>query len=345
MGLPCNRTIPAVAAARLRLAKQTGMQILHLVREGIRPRDIMTQTAFENAIAVDMAIGGATDTVLHLPAIAHEAGVPLPWERFDMMSNRIPYLVKLSPSDPHRMQEFDEAGGVPAVMAELLNHGLLHCEARTVTGKRVTKNLHGACRFSEVIRPVDDPYCSDGGISILWGNLAPDGAVVKTGGVLPEMRHHQGPARVFEDEDSARTAILGGRIQAGDVVVIRYEGPRGGPGMPEILMPTSILAEMGLDDRVVLLTDSCFSGATRGAAVGYICPEAADGGPIALINEGDEIELDISNKQLAVRIDAEEMIRRREGRKPSPLRVPEGFSARYRALVAPANRGAVLRSR
>lgn len=343
MGLPGNGTIPAVTAARLRLAKQAGMQVLHLLREGILPRDIMTQAAFENAIAVDMAIGGSTNTVLHLPAIAHEAGVPLPLERFDAASSRTPYLVKLSPSGPHHMQDLDEAGGMPAVMTELVRHNLLQGEARTVTGKTVAENLNGARRLSEVIRPADDPYRPDGGISILWGNLAPDGAVVKAGAVSPEMMHHRGPARVFENEEAALAAILGGHIQAGDVIVIRYEGPRGGPGMPEMLMATSALAGMGLDDTVALLTDGRFSGATRGAAIGHVSPEAAAGGPIALVQEGDEIEIDIANKRLTLHVCEEEMARRREGRTPPSPRVTEGYLARYAVMVTSASEGAVLR--
>jgi len=343
MGLPGNGTIPAVTAARLRLAKHAGMQIMHLVREDILPRDIMTEAAFENSIAVDMAIGGSTNTVLHLPAIAHDAGVALPLDKFDAVSSRTPYLVKLSPSGPHHMQDLNEAGGVPAVMAELLRYNLLHSEERTVTGKTVAENLNGVRRLAGIIRPADDPYRPDGGIAILWGNLAPDGAVVKVGAVRPEIMQHRGPARVFEDEESALDAILGGQIKAGDVVVIRCEGPRGGPGMREMLMPTSALAGMGLDDKVALLTDGRFSGATRGAAVCHVSPEAAAGGPIGLIQEGDEIELDIPNKRLALHVSEEEMARRREGWKPPAPRVSEGYLARYAAMVASASEGAVLR--
>ncbi len=343
MGLPGNGTIPAVTAARLRLAKQAGMQIMYLVREGILPRGIMTEAAFENGIAVDMAIGGSTNTVLHLPAIAHDAGVALPLDKFDAVSSRTPYLVKLSPSGPHHMQDLNEAGGVPAVMAELLRHNLLHSEERTVTGKTVAENLNGVRRLSDIIRPADDPYRPDGGIAILWGNLAPDGAVVKAGAVRPEMMQHRGPARVFGDEESAMDAILGRQIQAGNVVVIRHEGPRGGPGMREMLMPTSALAGMGLDDKVALLTDGRFSGATRGAAVCHVSPEAAVGGPIALVQEGDEIELDIPNKRLELHVSEEEMARRRESWKPPAPGVTEGYLARYAAMVASASEGAVLR--
>ena len=343
MGLPGNGTIPAVAGARRRLAKQAGMQILRLVRDGILPRDIMTGAAFENGIAVDMAIGGSTNTVLHLPAIAHEASVPLPLERFDAASRRTPYLVKLSPSGPHHMQDFNLAGGVPAVMAELLRHGRLHGDVPTVTGRTVAENLDGARRLTDVIRPATAPYRPDGGIAILRGNLAPDGAVVKAAAVLPEMMQHRGPARVFEDEESALDAILGGRVRAGDVVVIRYEGPRGGPGMREMLMPTSTLAGMGLDDKVALLTDGRFSGATRGAAVCHVSPEAAAGGPIALVQEGDEIELDIPGKRLMLLVSEEDLARRREGWTPPAPRVTRGYLARYAGMVTSASEGAILR--
>ncbi|MDY7078431.1 MAG: dihydroxy-acid dehydratase [Chloroflexota bacterium] len=343
MGLPGNGTIPAIAAARLRLAKRAGVQIMHLISEGVFPRDIMTESAFENAIAVDMAIGGSTNTVLHLPAIAHEAGVSLPLEKFDAVSARTPYLVKLSPSGPHHMQDLDEAGGVPAVMAELFRHNLLQGEVRTVTGKTVADNLDGARRLTDAIRPAGDPHQPDGGIAILWGNLAPDGAVVKAAAVRPEMMQHRGPARVFEDEESALDAILGGHIQAGDVVVIRHEGPRGGPGMREMLMPTSALAGVGLDDKVALLTDGRFSGATRGAAVCHVSPEAAAGGPIALVQEGDEIELDIPNKQLTLHVSTDGMAQRREGWRPPSPRVTEGYLARYAAMVTSASEGAILR--
>jgi len=343
MGLPGNGTVPAVTAARLRLAKQAGMQIMHLLRQELHPRDIMTEAAFENAIAVDMAIGGSTNTVLHLSAIAHEAGISLSLERFDEISRRTPYLTKLSPSGPHHMQDLDEAGGIPAVMAELLSNNLLHGEAKTVTGKTVAETVVKANRLSEVIRPVDDPHRPDGGIAVLRGNLAPGGAVVKAGAVGQEMLHHRGPARVFDGEASAMEAILDGRIQAGDVVVIRYEGPRGGPGMREMLMPTSALAGMGLDDTVALLTDGRFSGATRGAAIGHVSPEAAAGGPIALIEEGDEVEIDIPNKRLTLHVSDEELKRRRECWSPPQPRVREGYLARYAAMVTSASEGAILR--
>jgi len=343
MGLPGNGTIPAVTAARIRLAKRAGMQIMHLHGEGILPSDILTETAFDNAIAVDMAIGGSTNTVLHLAAIAYEAHVPLPLERFDTVSSRTPYLVKLSPSGPHHMQDLDEAGGVPAVMAELFHHNLLQGGAQTVTGKTIAENLDGVCLLSDIIRSAGDPHRPDGGIVVLWGNLAPDGAVVKAGGVRPEMMHHRGPARVFENEESVLNAILGGHIEAGDVVIIRYEGPQGAPGMPEMLMSTSALVGMGLDGKVALLTDGRFSGATRGAVVCHVSPEAAAGGPIALVEDGDEIELDIPNKQLTLHLSEEEIARRRESWRPPSPRVTTGYLARYAAMVTSASEGAVLR--
>jgi dihydroxy-acid dehydratase len=342
MALPGNGTIPAVAAARLRLAKRAGVQIMLLVREEIPPRQILTEEAFENAIAVDMAIGGSTNTVLHLPAIAHEVGQQLSLEVFDTVSGRTPYLVKLRPSGAHHMEDLDEAGGVSAVMGELLGQNLLHAGAMTVTGQTVAENLRGVRRRSEIIRPVADAHRPDGGIAILWGNLAPDGAVVKVAAVGPEMMHHHGPARVFDGEEQALEAILGGRIQPGDVVVIRYEGPRGGPGMREMLMPTSALAGMGLDDKVALLTDGRFSGATRGSAVGHISPEAASGGAIALLEEGDEIELDIPHRRLAVLISESDLRQRQKRWTPPEPKVTKGYLARYAALVSSANEGAIL---
>jgi len=343
MGLPGNGTIPAVTGARLRLAKRAGMQVMELVQQGILPHDIMTETAFENVIATDMALGGSTNTVLHLLAIAHAAGVPVTLDKFDHVSARTPYLVKLSPSGPHHMQDLDEAGGVSAVMAELLKGGLIDGGALTVTGKTVAENLRGISPRTPLIRPVEAPHRPDGGIAILWGNLGPDGAVVKAGAVRPEMAHHQGPARVFDGEESALNAILGGRIHPGDVVVIRYEGPRGGPGMREMLLPTSALAGMGLDDKVALLTDGRFSGATRGAAIGHISPEAAAGGPIALVNEGDVIEIDIPNKRLQLLISEEALARRREEWTPPSPRIATGYLARYAERVTSANEGAVLK--
>ncbi len=344
MGLPGNGTVPAVTAARIRLAKAAGAQVMELVARGIRPREVMTEAAFENAIAVDMALGGSTNTVLHLLAIAHAAGIDLPLDRFDRISARTPYLVKLSPSGPHHMQDLDEAGGVPAVMAELHRGGLIHGGTLTVTGKTVGENLDGVQRRTDVIRPLSDPHRPDGGIAILWGNLAPAGAVVKAGAVRPEMAHHRGPARVFAGEEEAMAAILGGKIHPGDVVVIRYEGPRGGPGMREMLLPTSALAGMGLDAEVALITDGRFSGATRGAAVGHVSPEAASGGPIGLIEDGDTIEIDIPGKRLELLLPDDELDRRREKWAPPPPRVSSGYLARYAALVGDASTGAVLRT-
>ena len=343
MGLPGNGTIPAITAARIRLAKEAGMRICALIQQGLRARDIMSEAAFENAIAVDMAIGGSTNTVLHLPAIAHEAGVALSLERFDRISSRTPYLVKISPSGPHHMQDLHEAGGIPAVMAELLAHGRLDGSLPTVTTKTVAENVAGAARRTDVIRPFDDPYRPDGGIAILEGNLAPERAVVKAAAVAPGMMHHRGPARVFDSEQAAMEAILGGQIRPGDVVVIRYEGPRGGPGMREMLMPTSSLAGMGLDDKVALLTDGRFSGATRGAAIGHISPEAAAGGPIALVQEGDEIEIDIAAKRITLLVSDDELARRRETWTPPAPKMRGGYLERYARMVTSASQGAVLR--
>ncbi len=342
MGLPGNGTIPAVTGARIRLAKQAGMQIMTLVERDIRPRQIMTPEAFENAIATDMAVGGSTNTVLHLPAIAHDAGVDLPLDLFDKVSQRTPYLVKLSPAGPHHMQDLDEAGGIPAVMAELLQQNLIHRDALTVTGRTVAENLQAAVRRTEVIRPLSEPYSPNGGIAILRGNLAPEGSVVKAGAVDPEMMRYRGPARVFDSEEAALEAILSRAIRPGDVIVIRYEGPKGGPGMREMLMPTSALAGMGLDDKVALMTDGRFSGATRGAAIGHVSPEAAAGGPIALVQEGDIIAIDIHARTLTLEVDEEELARRRALWEPPEPKIKTGYLARYAALVTSAGQGAIL---
>jgi dihydroxy-acid dehydratase len=344
LGLPGNGTIPAVTGARTRLAKQAGMQVMTLVEDNVRARDILTWEAFQNAIAVDMAIGGSTNTVLHLTAVAHEAGVELQLAKFDDISQRTPYLVKLSPSGRHHMQDLDEAGGIPAVMAELHHHDLLFGDLPTVTGKTVAENVAGIKHRGEVIRPVYEPYSTSGGLAVLRGSLAPDGAVVKAGAVKPGMMQHRGPARVFDSEEAALEAIMGGEIESGDVVVIRYEGPSGGPGMREMLMPTSALAGMGLDDQVALLTDGRFSGATRGAAIGHVSPEAASGGPIALIEEGDFIAIDIEGRTLSLEVSEEDMARRREAwTRPEP-KIKTGYLKRYAAYVTSANEGAVLRS-
>ncbi len=342
MGLPGNGTIPAVTGARIRLAKQAGMQIMTLVERDIRPRQIMTPEAFENAIATDMAVGGSTNTVLHLPAIAHDAGVDLPLDLFDKVSQRTPYLVKLSPAGPHHMQDLDEAGGIPAVMAELLQQNLIHRDALTVTGHTVAENLQAAVRRTEVIRPLSEPYSPNGGIAILRGNLAPEGSVVKAGAVDPEMMRYRGPARVFDSEEAALEAILSRAIRPGDVIVIRYEGPKGGPGMREMLMPTSALAGMGLDDKVALMTDGRFSGATRGAAIGHVSPEAAAGGPIALVQEGDIIAIDIHARTLTLEVDEKELARRRALWEPPEPKIKTGYLARYAALVTSAGQGAIL---
>jgi len=343
MGLPGNGTIPAVTAARLRLAKQAGMQILNLVEANLCPRDVMTAAAFENAIAVDMALGGSTNTVLHLPAIANDAGIKLPLTAFDAISKRTPYLIKLSPAGPHHIQDLDEAGGIPAVMAELNGKGVIHSELPTVTGKTVAENIATARRRTKVLRSADDPYSPEGGIAILRGNLAPDGAVVKAAAVSADMLHHRGPARVFDGEEAALDAILNGAIKAGDVVVIRYEGPRGGPGMREMLMPTSVLSGMGLDEKVALITDGRFSGATRGSALGHVSPEAASGGLIGLVREGDEIEIDIPNRTLTLHVPDAEIAGRREGWTPNPPKIRHGWLARYARMVTSASEGAVLR--
>ena len=342
MALPGNGTIPAVSAARVRLAKQAGTAVLRLIEQETTPRDILTETAFRNAIAVDMAIGGSTNTALHLPAIAHEAGIRLTLDRFDEISRRTPSLVKLSPVGPHHLQDLDEAGGISAVLAELLRAGLADGTARTVAGRTIADVVGAAARQGTVIRATDEPYHPEGGIAILRGNLAPDGGVVKASAVVERMLRHRGPARVFDGEAAALDTILGGGIAPGDVVVIRHEGPRGGPGMPEMLLATAAIAGQGLDDRVALLTDGRFSGATRGAAIGHIGPEAVDGGPIALIEEGDPIEIDIPNRTLVLDVAPDVLEKRRASWAPPAPRVSVGFLVRYAAAVRPAAEGAVL---
>ncbi|MBE3581422.1 MAG: dihydroxy-acid dehydratase [Thermoanaerobacteraceae bacterium] len=343
MGLPGQGTVPAVSAARLRLAKQAGMRIMDLLEKNIRPRDIMTAAAFRNAVAVDMALGGSTNTCLHLPAIAREAGVDLPLKVFDELSRQVPQLCKLSPAGPHHIQDLHEAGGIPAVMAELGRAGLLDGSCLTVTGRTVADNCAGKGILNkEVIRPLENPYSPDGGLAILYGNLAPEGAVVKKGAVLPEMLVHKGPARVFESEEEAFQAIIEGRIRPGDVVVIRYEGPKGGPGMQEMLSPTSALAGMGLDASVALITDGRFSGASRGASIGHVSPEAAAGGPLALVKEGDLIAIDIPARKLELLVEEGELARRRaEWQAPAP-KISTGYLARYARHVNSGARGAVL---
>jgi len=344
MGLPGNGTIPAVYAERVRLAKMAGMQIMALVEKNIRPRDILTVEAFENALTVDMALGCSTNSVLHLPAIAHEVGIKINLEIVNQISARTPNLCKLSPAGPHHVEDLYAAGGVQAVMKELSKKNLLHTDLITVTGKTVGENIEKARVLDyEVIRPIENPHSETGGIAVLWGNLAPEGAVVKRSAVAPEMLVHEGPARVFNSEEEAFEAILGGRIQKGDVVVIRYEGPKGGPGMKEMLSPTSAIAGMGLDKDVALLTDGRFSGATRGASIGHISPEAMEGGPIAVVEEGDRILIDIIQGKLELKISEEELKSRLENwRAPEP-KIKTGYLARYARLVTSASTGAVLK--
>ena len=343
MGLKGNGTIPAVYSERIKLAKHAGMQVMELLKKNIRPRDIMTEKAFLNALTVDMALGCSTNSMLHLPAIAHEAGVELNMEIANEMSARTPNLCHLAPAGPTYMEDLNEAGGVYAVMNELNKKGLLHTELMTVTGKTVGENIAGCVNKNpEVIRPIDNPYSEIGGIAVLKGNLAPDTAVVKRSAVVPEMMVHEGPARVFDCEEDAITAIKGGKIVAGDVVVIRYEGPKGGPGMREMLNPTSAIAGMGLGSTVALITDGRFSGASRGASIGHVSPEAAVGGPIALVKEGDRILIDIPNNKLELLVSEEELAARKAAWQPREPKVTTGYLARYAKMVTSGNRGAVL---
>ena len=343
MALPGNGTIPAPYSARIRLAKQAGMQIIKLVEKDIRPRDIMTPDAFHNAETVDMALGCSTNTMLHLPAIAHETGLEISLDMSNGISAVTPNLCHLAPAGDTFMEDLDRAGGVYAVMKELTKKNLLKTDVMTVTGKTMEENLAGVVnRDKAVIRPVEDPYSKSGGIAVLKGNVAPDGCVVKQSAVAPEMMVHSGPARVFNSEDEAITAIYAGEIKSGDVVVIRYEGPKGGPGMREMLNPTSAICGMGLGESVALITDGRFSGATRGAAIGHVSPEAAAGGNIALINDGDIISIDITNCKINVDVSDEELARRRsEWVCPEP-RIKTGYIARYAKLVTSADKGAVL---
>lgn len=343
MGLKGNGTIPAVYSERIRLAKHAGMKIMELVEKNIRPHDIMTAEAFRNALIVDMALGCSTNTMLHLPAIAHEAGVELNLDMANELSAITPNLCHLAPAGPTYMEDLNEAGGVYAVMKELSKKNLLNLDLITVTGKTVGENIKDAYNKNpEVIRPVENPYSQTGGIAVLKGNLAPDSGVVKRSAVVPEMMVHEGPARVFDCEEDAIDAIRGGRIVAGDVVVIRYEGPKGGPGMREMLNPTSAIAGMGLGSSVALITDGRFSGASRGASIGHVSPEAAVGGPIALVKEGDIISINIPENTLNVRISDEEMAKRRAEWQPREPKVTTGYLARYHELVTSGNRGAIL---
>lgn len=345
MGLPGNGTIPAAYnGQRIALAKHAGMAVMNLLEKNIRPRDIMTAKAFENAITVDMAIGGSSNTALHLPAIAHEAGIDLPLELFDKISKKTPYLTKLSPGGSHHIIDLNEAGGISAVMHELDKLKLIKKSCMTVTGKTIGQLIkHAEITRPDVIRTVEDPYRKTGGIAVLKGNIAPECSVVKESAVAEEMLVHSGPAKVFNSEDEAIAAICGRKIEKGDVVVIRYEGPKGGPGMREMLNPTSVLAGMGLDKDVALLTDGRFSGATRGACIGHISPEAREGGNIALIQDGDIIEIDIPNRTLNVKLSEEELAERKAAWVCPPPKVKSGYLARYAALVTSAATGAVLR--
>ena len=343
MGLQGNGTIPAVYSARIRLAKHAGMKIMELVEKDIRPRDIMTKDAFMNALAMDMALGCSTNTMLHLPAIAHEAGVEINMEIANEVSDRTPNLCHLAPAGPTYMEDLNEAGGIYAVMNELDKKGLLNLDLMTVSGKTMRENIQGCVNLDpEVIRPIDNPYMPNGGIAVLKGNLAPDTGIVKRSAVLPEMMVHEGPARVFDCEEDAIAAITGGKINPGDVVVIRYEGPKGGPGMREMLNPTSAIAGMGLDSTVALITDGRFSGASRGASIGHVSPEAAVGGPIALVEEGDIISIDIPANKLEMKVSDEELAARRAKWQPREPKVNDGYLHRYAALVTSGNRGAVL---
>ncbi len=343
MGLGGNGTIPAVYSQRLQLAKHAGMQVMELWRKNIRPRDIMTKKAFLNALTVDMALGCSTNSMLHLPAIAHEADVELNVDIANEISARTPNLCHLAPAGPTYMEDLNEAGGVYAVMQELTKKNLLHTELMTVTGKTVGENIAGcANRNPQVIRPVENPYSETGGIAVLKGNLAPDSGVVKRSAVVPEMMVHEGPARVFDCEEDAIQAIKGGKIVAGDVVVIRYEGPKGGPGMREMLNPTSAIAGMGLGSSVALITDGRFSGASRGASIGHVSPEAAVGGPIALVEEGDLIRINIPENKLELAVSEEELAARKAKWQPREPRVTTGYLSRYAKMVTSGNRGAIL---
>ena len=343
MGLRGNGTIPAVWSARLRLAKHAGMQVMRLVEQDIKPRDIMTPAAFHNAETVDMALGCSTNTMLHLPAIAHECGIELDLDKSNDISAKTPNLCHLAPAGDSYMEDLEQAGGVYAVMAELTKKGLLNTDVMTVTGKTLGENLVDVVnRDPNTIRPIDNPYSADGGIAVLKGNLAPEGCVVKRSAVAPEMMTHQGPARVFNCEDEAIEAIYAGKIVPGDVVVIRYEGPKGGPGMREMLNPTSAIVGMGLGSSVALITDGRFSGATRGAAIGHVCPEAAQGGPIALVEDGDLITVDITGCAITLHVDEETLAARKAAWVCPPPKVTTGYLARYAKLVTSASRGAVL---
>jgi dihydroxy-acid dehydratase len=343
IALPGNGTIPAVDPRRVVLAKEAGRVIMHLLEEGILPSDILTRDAFLNGLALDMAIGCSTNTALHLPAIAHEVGIELDLELFHEASEKTPNLCRISPGGADHMEDLDRAGGIPAVLKELSKKNLLKLDAMTVTGKTLGENIKNAeLKDSQVIRTIDDPYSVSGGLAVLRGTLAPEGAVVKQSAVAPEMLKHKGPARLFDSEEEAIEAIFGGRIKAGDVVVIRYEGPKGGPGMREMLSPTAAVAGMGLDKEVALITDGRFSGATRGASIGHISPEAQAGGPIALLREGDTISIDIPAKRIDVELSQEDLDGRLKKWNMPPLKINKGYMALYARLVSSAARGAII---
>ena len=342
MGLPGNGTIPAVYSSRIRLAKEAGRQIMELVKQDIKPRDIMVEEAFQNALTIDMALGCSTNSMLHLPAIAHECGIEIDLDTANQISERTPNLCHLAPAGGNYIEELEEAGGIPAVMNEISKLGLLHTQLPTCTGKTIGENIEGhEISDTSVIRSVDNPYSRQGGIAVLKGNLAPEGCVVKKSAVDEKMMQHQGPARVFDSEEAAIQAIYDGKIEAGDVVVIRYEGPKGGPGMREMLNPTSAIMGSGLGDKTALITDGRFSGATRGAAIGHVSPEAADGGNIALIRDGDMIEIDIKNCTINICVPNKELEERRSKWKPREQKL-QGYLKRYARNVTSGSRGAVL---
>jgi dihydroxy-acid dehydratase len=342
MSLPGCATPPAVSAQRTRIAQATGERIVELVKEDLKPRDIMVSNSFENAIMVDMALGGSTNTVLHVTAIANETGVDLPLSIFDQLSKRVPHITNMIPSGPYDMQDLHQAGGIPAVMKTLDNS--LHLDSVTVTGKTVKENIAPAkVTNPEVICPINNPVHKEGGIAVLYGNLAKDGSVVKAAGISPNMMVHSGPAKVFDSEEDSMNAILNKEIKEGDVVVIRYEGPKGGPGMREMLSPTASIAGMGLSESVALITDGRFSGATRGPCIGHVSPEAATGGAIGLVKDGDIIEIDVPNRKISIKLSDEELAKRAKSWTPKEPAVKKGYLYRYSQLVQPANKGAVLK--
>jgi len=344
MGLPGNGTIPAVMAARTRLAKEAGMTIVKLLRKRITPKKIMTEKAFANAMAVDMALGCSTNTVLHLMAIAHEAGVKIDLNAFNRMSEKTPHLCSLSPAGRHHMEDLYGAGGVAAVMKELSRKGLIHTACLTVTGSSVKENIaKSRVTDKSVIRPLESPYHKQGGLAVLFGNMAPSGSVVKQSAVVKKMLRHEGPARVFDSEEAASSAIMGRKVQKGDVVVIRYEGPKGGPGMREMLMPTSAIAGMGLDADVALITDGRFSGGTRGAAIGHVSPEAMEGGPIAIVRDGDRISIDIPKKRITLKVPDKEIKTRLSGWRPPRVKITKGYMERYARGVSSGGEGAIVK--